>query len=632
MAEAPTPPIWQQYRPVTPKVELGKETRKEILEALRGIKSQIAKPQYRESTAADTAAEHLAGGGGLIGAAGAAAGFTLNKAKQTLKHNLDPLNIVNRLTGGSKLATVLAGRMTGRSEQSIRSRAGLAPRMDEPTDIPESLSPTPVDRDDATAPTPDRSKKEMALFEQMARSLAWIATHITHIALKIEAIKPEEEIKLFKEIAKATNESVAQLEEAKDRDAENAAEFHKRSPVAVGKDGKEKAKPETGGWLEKIMGWLKNLGPLAVAFGAGLSKLFSPLKLIGGVLKWLFKLIMKGLSFLGGGALSMMKKGGSAVLSGAAKLGGGLLSGAKGLLGKFTGTAAEETAEAGAKVGTKAAGKVGGKIAAKSAGKGADLIAKELETATKIGKGAAGAVKGGIKEKIAKVMAKSVPKAMGKAIPGWGAAVGLAFAAQKLMSGDWLGAAIETAGGVPFVGIPAIVAGIVRDTYSEIYSEEGKTPVQMETDPLRNERLPEIFEMAKSSVANFLSDKEKEKETGATQMTTEKPTTIAEAAPSPTAEPDDLSELMRDLTEEATVPSKVTELPAPPPTTGQNMISSMDYQKHGGDVPVQMGGGAPVVNIRNTTTNSTSVQSGMASPRSAESSYLRSLDRGFVPA
>ena len=62
MADTPLPPIWQQYRPVTPKVELGKETRKEILQALQNIKTQIAKPRFKENTASDVAADTLAGG------------------------------------------------------------------------------------------------------------------------------------------------------------------------------------------------------------------------------------------------------------------------------------------------------------------------------------------------------------------------------------------------------------------------------------------------------------------------------------------------------------------------------------------------------------------------------------------
>jgi len=107
-----------------------KDNSKDRKSILKAMQLQLRKTQMEQGASmSDVAAEHLAGGGGLLGAGKAAVGLKVAK----VKHKFDPLNIVKKITGGSRLAVALAGKVMGRSEKSIRSFADLAPGMDLPT-------------------------------------------------------------------------------------------------------------------------------------------------------------------------------------------------------------------------------------------------------------------------------------------------------------------------------------------------------------------------------------------------------------------------------------------------------------------------------------------------------------------
>lgn len=111
-------------------VKESKDTAKDRKSILKAMQLQLRKTQMQQGASmGDVAAEHLASGGGLGGAAKAAVGLKVGQ----FKHKFDPLNIVKKLTGGSRLAVALSGKLMGRSEKSIRSFADLAPGMDLPT-------------------------------------------------------------------------------------------------------------------------------------------------------------------------------------------------------------------------------------------------------------------------------------------------------------------------------------------------------------------------------------------------------------------------------------------------------------------------------------------------------------------
>lgn len=107
-----------------------KDTSKDRKSILKAMQTQLRKTQMEQGASmSDVAAEHLAGGGGLLGAGKAAVGLKVAQ----FKHKFDPLNMVKKITGGSRLAVALSGKLMGRSEKSIRSFADLAPGMDLPT-------------------------------------------------------------------------------------------------------------------------------------------------------------------------------------------------------------------------------------------------------------------------------------------------------------------------------------------------------------------------------------------------------------------------------------------------------------------------------------------------------------------
>jgi hypothetical protein len=590
----PTPRAPKDPKP--PKVELGKETKKEILAALRNIRSRIVESQQRENTMADVAAEHLAGGGSVKGAIGAAAGFKTRKIKTSIKKRFDPLNIVHRLTGGSKLATVLAGRIMGRSEQSIRSAAGLQGVLPPGLDGAAGAagSPSPANEGTEGGASPVSSTKVLNLLEKMVLSL--------HNIEKFE----EQGVGLAK----------AEAERIRDKEAAESAKFKKVTPKQIIKGEEKKEGPS---WLETLMGWFKILGAAALEFAASLGKLLNPLSLLGGALTRLLPSITGALKSLGKGAIGAVTKGGSAILKG----GKAIIGGVKDLAGKILGTGAKVVGEAG----EKAAGKI---------------AAKELSSASKITKGVGVAVEGvakiAPKSKIAGVLGRIAPKILGSKaatlIPVVGSAVGLAFAASRLLQGDLVGAGIDAAGALPIPGaaIPSLVASLVRDAYMEIYNADPFT------DPLIAERLPSLMTMAKESVSDWLMGEAKTK--------SESPTAVGDDAARLDAIVGQTGSSVTPASmggensyENSSVPqtlmsSSPTELPAATPQTGQTLTQANDLQRNAAMTPATQGIVAPTIinNVKNQTTNSTTTHQNMPPARSGESSYLRSLDRGFAPA
>ena len=104
-----------------------------------------------------------------------------------------------------------------------------------------------------------------------------------------------------------------------------------------------------------------------------------------------------------------------------------------------------------------------------------------------------------IGSKIAQSIAKHIPiglgKALGKAVPVVGAAIGLGLGIWELMKGNYVGAGLEVVGGVGSVvtAIPAAIASIGNDVYKDVY---GNYPV--------NDN--EASKLAGTSVAARLAD------------------------------------------------------------------------------------------------------------------------------
>jgi hypothetical protein len=97
-------------------------------------------------------------------------------------------------------------------------------------------------------------------------------------------------------------------------------------------------------------------------------------------------------------------------------------------------------------------------------------------------------VKSALKRIAGPLIGQTLGKTALKSIPVVGALAGGAFAISRLLKGDVVGAGIEASSGLagPFTAIPAMVATIARDSYSDIYG------VQPEQDPEAPKRIKEV--------------------------------------------------------------------------------------------------------------------------------------------
>jgi hypothetical protein len=143
-------------------------------------------------------------------------------------------------------------------------------------------------------------------------------------------------------------------------------------------------------------------------------------------------------------------------------------------------------------------------------------------TSTAVG-GAASAVgkqgaKKGLMEVIKKIVPKALGKMVGKSIPILGAAIGGALAVGRLIKGDVAGAALEAASGLggPLTAIPATIALIAKDIYSETYG------ISPEKDPQAGERMTEVKEKATEFATNLIKGKKEEVDQNVSQEQTKK--------------------------------------------------------------------------------------------------------------
>lgn len=559
------------------QVELGKETRKEILAALKNIRSQIVVSQKRAATATDVAAEHLASGGGLFGAAGAAASFKANKAAKTLKRKFDPLNIVNRLTGGSKLATVLAGKIMGRSEKSIRSAAGLSGGLALETE--QAGSPTQFQRQDAGSPSALDAPKSITLLEKMALSLG-----------RIESLQD-------KSVQFAEKQAI-QLERIHDDAAEERGAFHRR-PTQVASTTTSEKKDEGGSWLGNIV---KMLAPVLLPLAAAVAPILAAFAGLATAAYLIYKNFDKfslSFSLLGDSVQELYQTIASTIQSIKEWVGDTITSGY------------DAAIDTGKSVVNRLAGFVG-------MGSTPEQDREDL-------KGQAASGSGYAQRKLAKDVAPSsestsilkqiAPKFADKLLSNDASPETLATVSEALRSGEYAGPAIQglkgqaaPAGSPTRMAATGALSQMVGEAYGKIYKDAEGKPMRPFADKNSGPRLEALTRDA----SNYLADAIAPRATGSP--------TQAPGAP-------------------VTLPgqrlSSAIEVSPPSPQTGQILSQANDAQRNFAMAPVAESGssGSTIINnVKNNNVNSTTVHQDMAPARSEESSYLRSIDRRFAPA
>jgi len=127
--------------------------------------------------------------------------------------------------------------------------------------------------------------------------------------------------------------------------------------------------------------------------------------------------------------------------------------------------------------------------AAKSAGKEATETAAKTAATTALQVAGKEALEVGAKEAgevAAKTAGKAALKAVGKQIPGIGLAVAAPFAAWRAAKGDWTGAALELAGGLPVIGLGAQGYLAVRDYEEEMAKQADKAAIRAKAQEIRD--------------------------------------------------------------------------------------------------------------------------------------------------
>lgn len=158
------------------------------------------------------------------------------------------------------------------------------------------------------------------------------------------------------------------------------------------------------------------------------------------------------------------------------------------------------------------------------------------QSVRRTGAGAVLATKESIARIARPIVKNAVTRTAIKSIPIVGAIAGLGFAASRLLDGDVVGAGLDAASGLagPLTAIPALVASIVRDVYTEAFK------TFPETDPLSRERLALITDIVSKQVKDWFGTIT----TDATPVAQERPTPAGAnnrkpdtASPGPTVSP-----------------------------------------------------------------------------------------------
>ena len=595
-------------------VELGKDTKKEILSALTGIRSQLVK-QREGRTAKDVAAEALASGAGPLSAIKEAMAFRRDKAIARLKYKFDPLNVINKMTG-SKLATAIAGRMMGRSEASIRAAAGLQQRETRPSaQLDEPVSPT-------TAPTPEPRPSLMEdeqvrnSFEIMTRMLTIIAQRVTNIADKMKA-KPNiraEETRLrdlstgrfvSREVAKTEKDqtdylkriwegidtlattSAKEQDRKKDQLAEDRYEqgLKERKAAVVKESLSAKAPDDKESWIGGLFkGLMKTLmgslfSPLGLAFaglvtaGIMLYKQWDKLKLsmsmLGDSISEIWESIKSGVSSIGTWVVDTFTSITDSILD----IGESMIEKVKELNPFYKAPTAEEKQKELEET-AKGEGYAARRAQRKIAKQNTEKLANPDEAASAV--------------------SKFAPTVSGK-VPSQ--------SMEGLQRGDYDTAAINSLMGVAAPsGTPedkATVQAITQlaaKSYGQVFKDEQGNPLSPLTDKTdkKGERVAEMVKAASKALAQ-------------SSLTT--PTMMNLAGP------------------------KVSEVPPAPPDSGIKLSEAANMKAESEMGRQAASFSAPTVNnISTNNVNNNNIQQKLPNPRGSDSSYMRHADRNFSPA
>lgn len=640
MPETPeTPLTWREkQRQIMghgPNVELGKETRKEILGALNKIKSEISEAKRRNVKASDVAADILASGGGPFAAAKEAISFKASKTADKLKDKLDPLNIIYRTTG-SKIATALAGRLMGRSETSIRHAAKLQPKVPQLPSLPSqsqdmgmadsnpmgslmssgpSLVPEDVDelKENIKAVRVNGEKLLVSL-ELVAKTLSAIASKVSAISDKLGAtrrFKLEEGVRfrdsvtghfvskefvqrekeqsdflknIWTELKEQNNLTQQSIDEQRDRKAteQYKEDFGKRKASIV-KDKIPQVEEKEGGigsWLSSIA---KFIGP-------------SLLPLVGAIAP-----VVAAFGLLAVSTKMVSDKWGDFKLS---------FSLLKDSVTNFYDTITSTLGSVKEWIGnTLTAGQDMIIDAGRSVVKGAKSLigikeTPEQERAQLEKEAAQGS--GYAQRKLAKEIApvQETQSVASQVVPKYESELGetdqTTITKDSLEDGTIKEKAIDRLMGKQPTGTPEEQAAIgkvtraIAETYSKVYKDSEGNPLFPSKDPQRDKRLPSIVDATLKSLAENMATK---------------PESIKETA---------------------TLPPVAKEVPPPAPKTGEILTNASDM-KASVDLMAPKQQTPPIINnINNSRVNNNNIHQRLPNPRSSESSFIRATNRDFA--
>jgi hypothetical protein len=576
----------------TPPNTLPQGDKKALLQALKAIKDQISpRKPVREATAGGVAADILAGGGTYTEATKEALAFRKRQFVKKFKRRFDPLNVVHRLTGGSKLATTLAGRVMGRSEASIRSASGLA--GGDPSGL-HGDGPSPSSSSPTQETSGGFSESPAQMGEQSSGALEAISTTLSQILKRVINIETYEEqnIKLIQK----------QLDAVKDRDALTGA---KKSPRLLGqlKTGTDDSSG-LGGFKKFVMGLIDGFKLPLIAAIVGLGIAAAALYAQWDKLKLSFFLLKDSAVDMWEGIKTAFSDAGAWV----SKKAIGFVDTIKdmfdsiveyvqdliytvtfGKAGKKARTAEQKQADivSAAKGGDSRAQR---KLDEQQANK----VATVNEQASAVGKHAAS-------------FAQKIPSDSREAT------------IKGLKRGEYDAAAIASLSGQQApTGSPeqraatGAITQLVSKSYGDVFGNDAQgKPLRPSTDTKENreKRLPELVRQASASLAQSL-------ETGTTAVNT---------SPSSVSAP-----------VQGVVPSSrqssPTEMAPAIAQTGEYLSQAADNRRSVTNGPGAGGGNLVNNNVRNNQSNITNLLQNMPSARSSESSFLRSLDRDYVPA
>ena len=158
------------------------------------------------------------------------------------------------------------------------------------------------------------------------------------------------------------------------------------------------------------------------------------------------------------------------------------------------------------------------------------------------------------------ILQKGLGQTVAKSIPIVGAVVGAGFAINRLLQGDVVGAGLDLMSGLagPMIAIPAFVASVSRDVYSDVFG------VQPEQDPEFGTRIGMITDIVQDLVKELLGQ--------AVKVQSPPPASEAARAQIPT------QQFAQRTDQQVTPQSPPTSLPpatpeTPPSSSGQTMTS-----------------------------------------------------------